>query len=183
MLGLRFCARAFSSCGKRGHSSSRCVGLSLSRPLFFAEHRLQTRRLSSCGLRAQLLRGMWDPPRPGLEPASPALAADSQPLRHQGSPRHHSWQTYNNTSNCSNQILWLSQQPNASFISKHWTYPSTHLWRRSSNPSEMKLAKKDSRRLKREGSSSTFKFSQNLCPANTSTFLVHPSIHPSIPTY
>ncbi|KAJ8797011.1 hypothetical protein J1605_001821 [Eschrichtius robustus] len=32
------------------------------------------RRLSNCGSRAQLLRGMWDPPRPGLEPVSPALA-------------------------------------------------------------------------------------------------------------
>ena len=31
-------------------------------------------RLSSCGSRAQLLRGMWDPPRPGLKPVSPALA-------------------------------------------------------------------------------------------------------------
>ena len=39
-----------------------------------AEHRLQTRRLSNCGSRAQLLRGTRDPPRPGLEPASPALA-------------------------------------------------------------------------------------------------------------
>ena len=57
----------------RGHSSSRCAGLSLSRPLV-AEHMLQTRRLSSCGSRAHLLRGMWDLPRPGLEPASPALA-------------------------------------------------------------------------------------------------------------
>ena len=56
-----------------GHSSSLCAGLSLSRPLV-AEHRLQTRRLSSCGSRAELLRGMWDLPRPGLEPASPALA-------------------------------------------------------------------------------------------------------------
>ena len=34
-----------------GHSSSRCAGLSLSRPLV-AEHRLQTRRLSSCGSQA-----------------------------------------------------------------------------------------------------------------------------------
>ena len=42
-------------------------GLSLLRPL-------QTRRLSNCGPRAQPLRGMRDPPRPGLEPASPALA-------------------------------------------------------------------------------------------------------------
>ena len=56
-----------------GHSSSRCADLSLSRPLV-AKHRLQTRRLSNCGSRAELLRGMWDPPRPGLEPASPALA-------------------------------------------------------------------------------------------------------------
>ena len=32
------------------------------------------RGLSSCGSRAQLLRGMWDLPRPGLEPVSPALA-------------------------------------------------------------------------------------------------------------
>ena len=29
------------------------------------------RRLSSCGARAQLLRGTWDPPRPGPEPTSP----------------------------------------------------------------------------------------------------------------
>ena len=57
-----------------GHSSSWCAGLSLSRPLLLAEHRLQTRRLSSCGSRAQLLRAMWDLPRPGLEPVSPALA-------------------------------------------------------------------------------------------------------------
>ena len=74
VLGLRFCARAFSSCSKR-------------RPLFIAvrgpltitaslvvEHRLQTRRLSSCGSWAQPLCGMWDLPRPGLEPVSPALA-------------------------------------------------------------------------------------------------------------
>ena len=56
-----------------GHSSSRCAGLSLLWPLV-AEHRLQTRRLSSCGSRAHLLCGMWDLPRPGLEPVFPALA-------------------------------------------------------------------------------------------------------------
>ena len=37
-----------------------------------AEHRLQTRRLSSCGSRAQPLRGTRDSPRPGPEPVSPA---------------------------------------------------------------------------------------------------------------
>ena len=45
-------ARGLSSCGSRA-----------------IEH-----RLSSCGTRAWLLRGMWDLPRPGLEPVSPALA-------------------------------------------------------------------------------------------------------------
>ena len=31
-------------------------------------------RLSSCDARAQLLRGIWDLPGPGIEPVSPALA-------------------------------------------------------------------------------------------------------------
>ena len=75
-------ARAFSSCGKWGPLFIAVWG-----PLFIAVrgpftiaappvagHRLQMHRLSSCGSRAQLLRGMWDPPRPGLEPVSPALA-------------------------------------------------------------------------------------------------------------
>ena len=74
MLGLRFCARAFSSCGKRGPLLIAVRGPLTIAGSLVAEHRLQTRRLSSCGSRAQLLRGMWDPPRPGLEPVSPALA-------------------------------------------------------------------------------------------------------------
>ena len=74
VLGLRFCVRAFSSCGKWGP-----LFIAVRRPLtvaasLVAEHRLQTRRLSNRGSRAQLLRGMWEPPRPGLEPVSPALA-------------------------------------------------------------------------------------------------------------
>ena len=74
VLGLRFCARAFSSCGKRGPLFIAVRGPLTIAAALVAEHRLQTRRLSSCGSRAQLLRGMWDLPRPGLEPASPALA-------------------------------------------------------------------------------------------------------------
>ena len=69
----------------RGHSSLRCAGLSLSWPLF-AEHRLQTRRLSNCGSRAQLLHGMWDLPRPGLEPVSPALAGGFSTTAPPGKP-------------------------------------------------------------------------------------------------
>ena len=71
-----------------GHSSSRCAGLSLLRPLFVVEHKLQTRRLSSCGSRAQLLRGMWDLPRPGLEPVSPALAGRFSTAAPPGKPCH-----------------------------------------------------------------------------------------------
>ena len=74
VLGLRFCARAFSSCGKRGPLFIVVRGPLTIVASLVAEHRLQTRRLSSCGSRAQLLRGMWDLPRPGLEPMSPALA-------------------------------------------------------------------------------------------------------------
>ena len=73
VLGLRFCARAFSSWGEWGP-----LFIAVCRPLtivasLVAEHRLRTRRLNNCGSRAWLLRGMWDLPRPGLEPASPAL--------------------------------------------------------------------------------------------------------------
>ena len=52
VLGLRFCARAFSSCSKRGPLFIAVRGpLTIAAPLV-AEHRLQTRRLSSCGSRA-----------------------------------------------------------------------------------------------------------------------------------
>ena len=74
MLGLRFCVRAFSSCGKRGPLFIAVRGPLTVAASLVSEHRLQTRRLSNCGSRAQLLHGMWDLPRPGLEPVSPALA-------------------------------------------------------------------------------------------------------------
>ena len=74
VLGFRFCARASSSYGKRGPLLIAVRGPPTIAASPVAEHRLQTRRLSICGSRAQLLRGMWDPPRPGLEPVSPALA-------------------------------------------------------------------------------------------------------------
>ena len=52
VLGLRFCARAFSSCGERGP-----LFIAVCWPLTIAafvvvENRLQTRRLSSCGSQA-----------------------------------------------------------------------------------------------------------------------------------
>ena len=74
VLGLHFCARAFSSCGKRGPLFIAVGGPLTIAASLVAEHRLRTRRLSNCGSRAQLLRGMWDLPRPGLEPVSSAPA-------------------------------------------------------------------------------------------------------------
>ena len=74
VLGLCFCARALSSCGKRGPLFIAVRGPPTAAASLVAEHRLQTRRLSNCGSRAQLLRGMWDLPRPGPERVSPALA-------------------------------------------------------------------------------------------------------------
>ena len=52
VLGLRFCARAFSSCGERGPLFIAVRGPLIIAAFLVAEHRLQTRRLSSCGARA-----------------------------------------------------------------------------------------------------------------------------------
>ena len=78
MLGLCWYTWAFPSCVEGGLLLRwplllRSTG---SRRAGFSSHGTRTleRRLSSCGARAQLLRGTWGPPRPGLEPVSPALA-------------------------------------------------------------------------------------------------------------
>ena len=88
-LGLRCCARAFSSCGERV-----AVYMLLTAVASLAlEHRLSGTQapvavaqglsscslwasqlgLSSCGARAQLSHGMWDLTRPGIELVSSAL--------------------------------------------------------------------------------------------------------------
>ena len=85
-LGLRFCARAFSCCGKWGPLFIVVHGPFTIAASLVAGHRLQTRRLSSCGSRAQLLCGMWDLPRPGLEPVSPALAGRCSTTAPPGKP-------------------------------------------------------------------------------------------------
>ena len=100
VLGLRFCARAFSSCGERGpffiavrgpltsegHSSSRCAGLSLSRPLLLRS--TGSRRAGSAivahGLNCSAACGIFSDQ--GSNPCPLHWQADSQPLRHQGSP-------------------------------------------------------------------------------------------------
>ena len=89
VLGLRFCARAFSSCGERVPLFIAVRGPLIIAASLVAEHRVQMRRLSNCGSRAQLLRGMWDLPRPGLEPVSPALAGRFSTTVPPGKPHMH----------------------------------------------------------------------------------------------
>ena len=99
-LGLCCCMQAFSSCGERGLLFIALHGLLIVVASLVAEHGLQAHglqqlqhagsvvvarglsscgsralehRLSSCGAQVQLLRGMWDLPRPGVEPVSLAL--------------------------------------------------------------------------------------------------------------
>ena len=64
-----------------------------------AEHGLQVRGLRSCGFQAlahrpsicgtltQLLRGVWDLPKPGMEPMSPALASSFFTNKPPGKPQ------------------------------------------------------------------------------------------------
>ena len=92
-LGLRCCTRAFSSCSEPGplyfpfagfslhwllllgSTGSRCTGFSNSSiRLCSCGSRALECWLSSCGISSFLLSGMWDLPRPGLEPMSSTLA-------------------------------------------------------------------------------------------------------------
>ena len=87
VLGPHLCARALPSCGEWGPLLIAMRGPPTIAASLAAEHRLQTRRLSNCGSRAQSLRGMWDPPRPGPGPASPALAGRLPTTAPPGKPR------------------------------------------------------------------------------------------------
>ena len=91
VLGLRFCARAFSSCSKWGP-----LFITVRGPLTIAASHY--RGLSCCGAQApdaqaqqlwltgpcSAARGIF--PDQGSNPCALHWQADSQPLRHQGSP-------------------------------------------------------------------------------------------------
>ena len=87
VLGLRFCARAFSSCGKRGPLFIAVRGPLTIAASLVAEHR--PRRAGSvivahgpsCSAACGIL------PDQGSNPCPLLRQADSQPLRHQGSPK------------------------------------------------------------------------------------------------
>ena len=86
MLGLRFCARAFSSCGKRGP-----LFIAVRGPLTIAASLVGTtgsRRAGSVvvahGPSCSAACGIF--PDQGSNPCPLHWQSDSQPLRHQGSP-------------------------------------------------------------------------------------------------
>ena len=121
VLGLCFCATAFSSCGKRGLLfTAVCRPLTIAASLV-AEHRLQMRRLSSCGSRAQLLRGMWDLPRPGLKPVSPALAGRFSTTAPPGKPSMWAWEE------CALCCCWMVYSK-CQLDQTEWLFCSGHLY-------------------------------------------------------
>ena len=86
VLGPHPCARASPSRGKRGPLLIAVHGPLTIAASLVVEHRLQTRRLSNCGSRAQSLRSTRDPPRPGLEPMPPAPAGRPSTTAPPGKP-------------------------------------------------------------------------------------------------
>ena len=113
MLGLCCCAQLCLVAASGGYSLLRCAGFSLrgllllwslgsrrtgfsscgtrasvvvARGLSSCGSWASGRRLSSCGARAQLLRGMWDLPGPGLETVSPAPAGGFSTTAPPGKP-------------------------------------------------------------------------------------------------
>ena len=85
--------RKLSVVAASGVYSEPRTGVSLWWPLLLRSS--GARRLRSCGARAQLLRGMWNLPGPGIKPVSPALAGGfltTEPSRgvfKVGDIRHH----------------------------------------------------------------------------------------------
>ena len=78
-VGATLCCSVWAShCGGFSCCRARALGARASvvvaHGLSSCGSRALEHRLSSCGAQAQLLRGMWDLPGPGLEPVSSALA-------------------------------------------------------------------------------------------------------------
>ena len=97
-----------SRCG--GHSSSRCAGLSLSRPLLLRS--TGSRRAGSVvvahGSSCSAACGIF--PDQGSNPRPLHWQADSQPLRHQGSPKVTIKQSWNSMLMVSNHPPWVIEK-------------------------------------------------------------------------
>ena len=125
VLGLRLCARALSSCGKRGPLFIAVRGPLTIAASPVAEHRFQRRRLSNHGPRAQPLCGMRDPPSPGPEPVSPALAGGLSTTAPPGKPPSLIyWSSFSDSPRPFYKLLQTLQSPSCVIIFTHMV-PST----------------------------------------------------------
>ena len=95
-LGLRFCARAFSSCGKRGPPFIAVRGPLTSWPLSISWRSTGSRRAGSVvvahGPSCSAARGIF--PDQGYEPVSPALAGRFLTTAPPGKPLNHLFLTH-----------------------------------------------------------------------------------------
>ena len=114
VLGLRFCARAFSSCGKRGP-----LFIAVRGPLLLRS--TGSRRAGSvivahgpsCSAACGIL------PDQGSNPCPLHWQADSQPLRHQGSPRQ-----FFDVGGCPVHCRILNSNPGLYFLDASSALPS-----------------------------------------------------------
>ena len=90
-LGLCFWARAFLVAAIGGHCSSRCMGLSLSRPLLLRSTGSSRAGSVVVAHRPSCFAAYGIFPDQGSNPCPLHWQADSQPLCHQGSP---SWEVF-----------------------------------------------------------------------------------------
>ena len=72
-LGLHCCTKAFSSCSQRGYSWVLVASLVAEQTPGAQASVIAARGPSRCSPRAQLFRGIWDLPGPGINPESSAL--------------------------------------------------------------------------------------------------------------
>ena len=111
-----------------GHSSSRCADLSLSRPVLLRSTGSRCAGSVVVAHGAQPLCGMWDLPRPGLEPVSPALAGGFSTTAPPGKPLLGFYENINLI--CFSCILYTHKHiytyTHMSMVTKLCVYISTH---------------------------------------------------------
>ena len=105
VLGLP-CRTGFSLVVESGgYSLLQCSGFLLWWLLLLWSRALE-HRLSGCGAGAQMLCGMWDLPRPGMEPTCPALAGGFFTTEPPGKPRGLSYPHSTRSASSNEELTW-----------------------------------------------------------------------------
>ena len=129
VLGLRFCARAFSSCGERGPLFIVVHGPLMPRPLLLwsTGSRCAGSAIVAHGPNCSAACGIF--PDQGSNPCPLHWQADSQPLRHQGSPRAGFWtKVADSRELCVSMLLCLwNFTEKEDEITRDIVFPSAHL--------------------------------------------------------